>query len=89
MLEDYRAGASIDLEHDRADLDRRVEVPTLILWGGRGVVGNRPDDPLTVWRERVADARGAVVDAGHFLVEERPGETLAELRAFLGHPAST
>jgi haloacetate dehalogenase len=89
MLEDYRAGASIDLEHDRADIDRRVEVPTLILWGSRGVVGNRPDDPLTVWRERVADPRGAVVDAGHFLVEERPDETLAELRAFLGQPAST
>ena len=83
MLEDYRAAASIDLEHDRADLDRRVEAPTLVLWGGRGVVGNRPVDPLTVWRERVTDARGAVVDAGHFLVEERPQETLAELAAFL------
>ncbi len=83
MLEDYRAGASIDLEHDRADLDRAVEVPTLILWGGRGVVGNRPTDPVTVWRERVADPRAAVVDAGHFLVEERPEESLAQLRSFL------
>jgi len=83
MLEDYRAAASIDLEHDRADLDRRVEVPTLIVWGGRGVVGNRPVDPLTVWRERATDARGAVVDAGHFLVEERPAETLAVLAPFL------
>ena len=34
MLEDYRAGASIDLEHDRADRDRRVEMPTLVVWGG-------------------------------------------------------
>ena len=31
MLEDYRAGASIDLEHDRADRDRRVEMPTLVV----------------------------------------------------------
>jgi haloacetate dehalogenase len=83
MLEDYRAGASIDLEHDRADLARRVEAPTLVLWGGRSVVGNRPVDPLTVWRERLADARGATVDAGHFLVEERPEDTLTELRSFL------
>jgi haloacetate dehalogenase len=83
MLEDYRAGASIDLDHDRADLDHRIDVPTLILWGSRGVVGNRPVDPLTVWRERVVDPRGAVVDAGHFLVEERPEESLAQLRSFL------
>ncbi len=83
MLEDYRAGASIDLEHDRADLHRRVEVPLLVLWGARGVVGNRPVDPVTVWRERASDVRGASVDAGHFLVEERPAETLAVLREFL------
>jgi haloacetate dehalogenase len=85
MLEDYRAAATLDLEHDRADIaaDRRVEVPTLVLWGGRGVVGNRPVDPLTVWRERASDVRGAVVDAGHFVVEESPDETLTELRSFL------
>lgn len=83
MLEDYRAGASIDLEHDRADLDRRVTAPALVMWGGRGVVGNRPVDPLTVWRECLADVRGATVDAGHFLVEESPEETLTVLRAFL------
>lgn len=83
MLEDYRAGASIDLEHDRTDLDRRVDVPLLVLWGTRGVVGNRPVDPVTVWRERASDVRGVGVDAGHFLVEERPAETLAALREFL------
>ncbi|MDN5861678.1 MAG: alpha/beta hydrolase [Pseudonocardia sp.] len=83
MLEDYRAGASIDLEHDRADLHRRVNVPILVMWGLRSVVGNRPIDPVTVWRERASDVRGASVDAGHFLVEERPEETLAVLREFL------
>ncbi len=83
MLEDYRAGASIDLEHDRADRDRRVEMPTLVVWGGRGVVGNRPENPLEVWRSRATDVRGASVDAGHFLVEERPAETLDLLGGFL------
>jgi len=83
MLEDYRAGASIDLEHDRADLDRRVEAPLLVLWGARGVVGGS-GDVLGVWRERAAEVRGSAVDAGHFLVEERPAQTLAELAAFLG-----
>ena len=83
MLEDYRAAATVDLEHDRADLHRRVEVPLLALWGSRSVVARSPVDPLEVWRERAADVRGAVVDAGHFLVEERPAETLAERERFL------
>jgi haloacetate dehalogenase len=83
MLEDYRAAATVDLEHDRADLDRRVEVPLLALWGARSVVARSPVDPLEVWRERGTDIRGATVDAGHFLVEERPAETLAVLERFL------
>jgi len=86
MLEDYRAGASIDLEHDRADLHRKVEVPTLVVWGANGVVGRRPERPLDVWSERATDVRGTAVDAGHFLVEERPAETLDLLQGFLAGP---
>ena len=33
--DEYRAGASIDLEHDRADRGRKVTMPLLVLWGGR------------------------------------------------------
>jgi haloacetate dehalogenase len=83
MLEDYRAGATVDLEHDRADLHRRVEVPLLALWGARSVVGRSPVPPLEVWSSRGTDVRGASVDAGHFLVEERPGPVLTELERFL------
>lgn len=83
MLEDYRAGASTDLEHDRADLHRRVAVPLLALWGARSVVGASPVDPLEVWRGRGDDVRGGTVDAGHFLAEERPAQTLDALRTFL------
>ena len=85
MLEDYRAGASVDLEHDAADAaaGRRITCPLLVLWGSRGVVGTGPDDVLAVWRGCADDVRGEAVDAGHFLVDERPAETLAALRAFL------
>ncbi|SSC22971.1 alpha/beta hydrolase [Klenkia terrae] len=85
MLEDYRAGASVDLEHDEADAaaGRRVTCPLLVLWGSKGVVGTGPDDVLAVWRERADDVTGQAVDAGHFLVDERPAETVAALRAFL------
>lgn len=82
--EDYRAGASIDLEHDRVD-PAPVRCPLLVLWGGEGFVG-RHYDPLGVWREYVADpalVRGEALPCGHFLPEEAPEETYRALRAFL------
>jgi haloacetate dehalogenase len=85
FCEDYRAAASIDLDHDTADAQRRITCPLLVVWGAHGVVGREPD-PLAVWRTRAEDVRGGAVDAGHFLVEERPQETLASLRRFLDAP---
>jgi haloacetate dehalogenase len=86
MMEDYRAGASIDLEHDRADRERRLEMPVLAMWGARSVVGNRPEHPLAVWETYAADVRGIAVDGGHFLAEECHDETLAALEGFLDGP---
>ena len=80
--EDYRAAATIDLAHDRADIDRRIECPLLVLWGAKGVVGNTYDVPA-VWRERAGDVRGGPLPTGHFLAEEDPAGTLAALSAFL------
>lgn len=79
--EDYRAAAGIDLEHDRADLARKVTAPALVLWGARGLVG-AAYDVLDVWRTRCADVRGRGLDCGHFLAEESPEDTLAELLGF-------
>jgi haloacetate dehalogenase len=85
MLEDYRAGASVDYDLDTADAaaGRRIEAPLLVLWGSRSVVGKGRDDPLEVWRTRARDVTGRPLDAGHFLAEERPAETLAALEEFL------
>ncbi|GAB5471843.1 MAG: alpha/beta hydrolase [Rhodospirillales bacterium] len=80
--EDYRAAASIDLEHDRADLEARIACPLLVLWGGRSVVG-RLFDPLTLWRDRATQVSGRPIDGGHFLPEECPEEVLAALEGFL------
>ncbi len=80
---DYRAGASVDLEHDAADRQRQVSCPLLVLWGRHGYVG-RAYDVLDVWRECATDVHGAALDASHFLAEERPGETAAALLEFLG-----
>jgi len=80
--EDYRAAASIDLEHDEADLHRKVECPLLALWAERGAM-HRLFDVTSTWRERAVNVQGKALPGGHFLPEESPDETLAELRAFL------
>jgi haloacetate dehalogenase len=80
--EDYRAAASIDLEHDEADLDRKITCPLHVLWGRRGAM-ERNFDVLATWRERAAGPlTGKALDCGHYLPEERPEETAAELLAF-------
>jgi len=82
--EDYRAGASIDLEHDEVDASagRRIDCPVLALWGAEGFVG-RAYDALEVWREYASDVRGQEVPGGHFPAEEAPDITLAALLDFL------
>lgn len=79
--EDYRAAASIDLEHDEVDLERRLACPLLVLWGRRGAM-HRIFDVLGTWRERADDVRGQPLDCGHYLPEEAPAETERELRRF-------
>ncbi|MDP6474215.1 MAG: alpha/beta hydrolase [Alphaproteobacteria bacterium] len=78
--EDYRAGATIDLEHDAEDLTRKIACPTLALWG------NRLDkwyDVAEVWRARAETVTGGVLDGGHFLPEELPEEVTRALFFFL------
>lgn len=80
--EDYRAAATIDLTHDEADRDRKLECPLLALWGEKGVV-ERLYDVLEVWRGYASDVRGRALPCGHYLAEELPGETAEELISFL------
>jgi len=80
--EDYRAGATIDLEHDEADLGRVVDIPALALWGGDGGFA-RVFDVLGAWRKRFASVEGKPLRCGHFLPEERPEDTMAALLRFL------
>jgi haloacetate dehalogenase len=79
--EDYRAAASIDLKHDEADMDHKVRCPLLALWGEKGLM-ERHYDVLATWRERAADVRGRKLRCGHYLPEEAPEDTLAELIGF-------
>ncbi|HEV2599531.1 alpha/beta hydrolase [Sphingopyxis sp.] len=81
ICEDYRAAASIDLDHDAADADRRIEAPLLLLWGERGTVGEL-FDVMESWRPRAVDMRGRALPCGHSPQEEVPDLLLAELDSF-------
>jgi haloacetate dehalogenase len=80
--EDYRAGASIDLDHAAGDDGRLVQCPLLVLWGERGTVG-RIYDVMGIWRTHAMNVTGQSLPAGHFLPEEVPDATLAALLPFL------
>ena len=87
--EDYRASAGIDLEHDRLSRERgeKIACDTLVLWGAKGVV-HRMFDPLTLWQAQcAASVSGHAMDAGHFIPEEQPEATAAELHAIFGKTA--
>jgi haloacetate dehalogenase len=83
--EDYRAAATIDLEHDRADREagRKVRAPLLALWGAQGVV-ERCFDALEEWRRVAEDVRGHALPSGHYIPEEVPELLIQELEKFLG-----
>jgi haloacetate dehalogenase len=87
LCEDYRAAATIDLEHDRADRDagRRLAMPLAALWGEQGVI-QRCFDPLEEWRRVAADVRGAALPCGHYIPEEAPDALLAHALPFLSEP---
>ncbi|AXS39463.1 alpha/beta hydrolase [Breoghania sp. L-A4] len=82
--EDYRAGATIDMELDTADraASRTIDVPLLAIWGARGL-SPQGAAPLDVWRQWAPGAQGVGVGAGHFVAEESPDGTLKALQEFL------
>ena len=79
---DYRAAVSIDLEHDSADVGRKAQCPTLVLYGSAGQMAQLFDIPAQ-WRARCANVTDASLPGGHFFVDQFPHETVTILREFL------
>lgn len=86
ICEDYRAAATIDLEHDAADADCRVVAPLLALWGDRGVIGQLYD-VLETWRQKAETVSGRALPCGHAVQEEVPDMFLKETLRFLRTPS--
>jgi haloacetate dehalogenase len=84
MCEDYRAAATIDLTHDRADreIGRRLKMPMLALWGKNGVI-EKCFKPIAEWQRVAQDVRGHALECGHYIPEEAPDALLAALNEFI------
>ncbi|MFJ5381472.1 alpha/beta fold hydrolase [Cupriavidus sp. CER94] len=84
MCEDYRAAATIDLDHDRADREagRKLQMPVRVLWGEHGVVA-RCFEPLQLWQEVGTNVTGGPLPCGHYLPEEAPEPLREEILSFI------
>ena len=85
MCEDYRAAATIDLVHDRADraAGKQLKMPIKVLWGEHGLV-NKCFKPIEDWKELAFDVSGKTVPSGHYIPEEVPELLLSEAQKFFG-----
>src|SRR5258706_2935144 len=83
ICEDYRASATIDLDHDRADraAGNKVDIALRGLWGAHGTVG-QCFDVLALWRDAATRITGRALECGHYIAEEQPAELLDEMLAF-------
>jgi haloacetate dehalogenase len=91
ICEEYRAAATIDREHDRADREggRRIVCPLLVLWSAHGALDTWYVDesgPIGLWKAWSDHVQGRALDAGHFFPEETPEETADALSRFFAAP---
>ena len=84
MLEDYRAGLTVDREHEEADraAGRKVECPLLVLWSTRDDMEELYGDLLVIWRDWANTVEGHGIESGHHMAEEAPEEVAAALGNF-------
>ncbi|MFD0206412.1 MULTISPECIES: alpha/beta fold hydrolase [Saccharothrix] len=83
IVADYRASATVDVEHDLADRSagRVLRMPVTVLqqdWGA--ALGF---DAAARWRAWAPDLVHRTVTCGHFMAEEAPGEVVKALRDLL------
>ncbi len=85
MLEDYRAGLTVDAHDERADraAGRRVQLPLLVMWSTRDDLEDLYGDPLLIWHDWADNVTGHGIDSGHHVAEQAPDELAEALASFL------
>ncbi|MCG7205664.1 alpha/beta fold hydrolase [Streptomyces arenae] len=88
MLEDYRAGLTVDRRHEESDraAGARIACPTLVLWSLRDDLEELHGDPVAIWRRWATDVRGHGIDSGHHVAEQAPEALASALTGFLSDP---
>jgi haloacetate dehalogenase len=83
ICSDYKASASIDLEHDRTDVaaGKKLSMPLHVLWGEWGAVG-KYFDALALWRERADHVSGQGLPCAHYIAEEQPRALIEAAQRF-------
>ncbi|WP_307849383.1 alpha/beta fold hydrolase [Qaidamihabitans albus] len=91
MLEDYRAGLSIDRDHELADraAGRRVTCPLLVLDSRFDDLRELYPDLDHIWRAWAADVRFGTIDSGHHMAEEAPDQVSEAVLGFLTADSAT
>ncbi|MFT5508115.1 MAG: haloacetate dehalogenase, partial [Hyphomicrobiaceae bacterium] len=80
---DYRATASCDFEMDEADKDRRLDMPLLLLWGGRGIAPERSNEFSDIWQSYASNIEMAEgLPCGHYIQEEMPDRVIEHFTKF-------
>lgn len=81
MSEDYRAGATVDMEHDLEDRasGKKITCPVLVPWGNQYT----PSSLLPIWQNWAYDVCELSLDCGHFVAEEAPEQLAKALLEFL------
>lgn len=83
QCEDYRTASTIDLEHDKADLDKKLTCPVLVLWGDENPL-NKGVDLVSIWKERALGVQGHGCPSAHWLPEQIPDQVLKDVTEFIG-----
>jgi haloacetate dehalogenase len=88
ICEEYRAAATIDVEHDRADKEalKKIECPMLHLWAEGDWLDTyyaKDGGPLGIWRQWAPKVQGQAIKGGHFFPEENPDDTAVLVKLFL------
>jgi haloacetate dehalogenase len=92
ICEEYRAAATADRVHDKADREsgRRIRCPILVLWSARGPLDDwyvEQGGPVALWRRWGDRIEGRALEGGHFFPETSPTATAEALGHFFGASA--
>lgn len=84
---DYRAAGAVDYFNDEKDLHKKVDTPTLILYGADGVMGQL-FNMKEAWEKSFPNLKTDTVPGGHFFIDQYPIETANKLLSFFENTKS-